>query len=45
MEVAGEIKLKSYTFTIAIIYEKKRRSFPPYGRLSAAGMRLKVVIR
>lgn len=48
MEVAGEIKLKSYTFTIAIIYEKKKkkeRSFPLYGCLSAAGMRLKVVIR
>lgn len=28
MEVAGEIKLKSYTFTIAIIYEKKEDLFP-----------------
>lgn len=28
MEVASEIKLKSYTFTIAIIYERKKYLFP-----------------
>jgi len=45
MEMANKIKLKSYTFTIAIIYIYKKRSLPPYGCLSAARMRLKAVIR